>query len=326
VSTVHNLRLLSRRHKQSYLPVLFKTTIHISEKTFRPQRKIFQSEPCQHRTGATMAEPVLTACSIAERLTVIDGGDYATSSPGTYDHSLDQTGSDITPSARVFGITELGEIILAHFPCMDMLRARRVCRRWRDIIDKHAPCQENMFLKPLPCPPYDNWITMYDSPPVPGSHPECKVFGGAAAEALLREIEKGDRTFPPWPGPYTPPWFWPYHSSRVCIINPFFYPTTTVEDQATLDDLKNRFISFGRDVDLVSRTLQQLPTLSQQDMVRKMVISQPSAYGARFFCRRPRLDGAPNEDKWECWRVRLWGQFTEEGGGNHRRRTSGQLS
>ncbi|KAM0692001.1 hypothetical protein Q7P36_008202 [Cladosporium allicinum] len=56
--------------------------------------------------------------------------------------------SDSTLIHKPIGTTELCEQILGYLSCTELCRTKRVCQRFRDVIDHSAMLQKNLFLRP----------------------------------------------------------------------------------------------------------------------------------------------------------------------------------
>jgi hypothetical protein len=81
--------------------------------------------------------------------------------------------SGSTLIGKLIGTTELCEQILGHLSCTELCRAKRVCKRFRDVIDDTLMLQQKLFLKPYnealpegPVKTNDPWHSMYNFHPL----------------------------------------------------------------------------------------------------------------------------------------------------------------
>lgn len=105
--------------------------------------------------------------------------------------------SDSTLIHKLIGTTELCEHILGYLSCTELCRTKRVCQRFRDVIDHSAMLQKNLFLRPsteafpegsltsgVPWHVLYNFHTLVVSTALPSTRPDFEI--------QLRPVRKRD--------------------------------------------------------------------------------------------------------------------------------------
>ncbi|KXT05894.1 hypothetical protein AC578_394 [Pseudocercospora eumusae] len=97
-------------------------------------------------------------------------------------------------SSKVFGSVELLESILLHMDMLELLRVQRVCRHWRDVLQRSPQLQRRTFLGFVPRTGdlskfvYSNFVAMEGSVTLPGPSPAEPLICGAPRITSARNM------------------------------------------------------------------------------------------------------------------------------------------